>query len=120
MQKIFYLLLSSLLLFSSCKKEPKTVYVTYKIIETSNNTPTYTVSYTLASGTTKSQGNLTQSKWVSDKITDVEVGKYITLSVEGSGGGDYDMFIYINGSLYAHRKAEDGFGRQTLESQVPE
>ncbi len=108
-----------LLVLSSCKKEPKTAYVTYKVIETSNSTPTYTVGYTLANKSTKTLGSLTQDKWVSDKIADVALGTYISLSVEGSGGGTYDLFIYINGVLHSRRQAGDGFGIQTLESQVP-
>lgn len=108
-----------LTLFFSCKKEPKTVSVSYKIIEKTSFTPTYTVVYTLANGASQSQGGITAAKWVSDKITDVEVGKAISLSVEGSGGGEYDMYVYINGSLHAHRIAEDGQGRQTLNTEVP-
>lgn len=120
MKKILYILSGIIfLLFSSCKKEPKTVYVTYKVMENSSNIPTYTVGYTLANKSTKTLGSLTQSKWVSDKITDIEFGTYLTLSVEGSGGGDYDMFIYINGALHSHRQATDGHGIQTLEVQVP-
>ncbi len=105
--------------FFSCKKEPKTVSITYKIIEKTSFTPTYTVSYTLANGTSQSKGGITAAKWVSDKIPDVEMGKAISLSVEGNGGGEYDMYIYINGSLQAHRIAEDGHGRQTLNAEVP-
>ena len=117
MKKLLYILLVSLLI-ASCKKEPKTVYVSYKIIETSANSPTYTVGYSLADGTTKSIGGLTSSKWVSDKITDVERGKYVSLSVEGNGGGAYEMYIYINGQLDSKRIAGDGFGKQTLTIQI--
>ena len=117
MKKLLYILLASLL-FSSCKKEPKTVYVSYKIIETSANSPTYTVGYSLADGTTKSIGGLTSSKWVSDKVSDVEIGKYLSLSVEGTGGGAYEMYIYVNGRLDSQRIAGDGYGRQTLTTQI--
>lgn len=117
MKKTIYILFVSLLFLSSCKKEAKTVSVTYKIIVTGGN-PTYTASYTLADGTTKTQGKITQSKWLSDNIKEVETGKYISLSVEGSGGGFYELFIYINGILNSHREAGDGYGTQTLNTQV--
>lgn len=117
MKKIVSILLI-LTFFASCKKEPKTVYVSYKIIETSANSPTYTVGYSLADGTTKSIGGLTSSKWVSDKVTDVEIGKYLSLSVEGTGGGAYEMYIYVNGRLDSQRIAGDGYGRQTLTTQI--
>ena len=116
-KKLLFILFASLFI-ASCKKEPKTVYVSYKIIETSANSPTYTVGYSLADGTTKSIGGLTSSKWVSEKVSDVERGKYISLSVEGSGGGAYEMYIYINGQLDSKRIAGDGYGRQTLTIQI--
>ena len=119
MKKLIYILFAALLIVS-CKKEPKTVYVSYKIIETSANSPIYTVAYSLADGTTKTVGGLTSSKWVSDKVSDVEIGKYLSLSVEGSGGGAYEMYIYINGRLDSQRIAGDGYGRQTLNIQVPD
>lgn len=111
---IFFLLL----LLSSCKKEPETVYVSYKVIETSSNSPTYTVGYSLADGTTKTIGGQTSSNWVSEKVSDVEIGKYISLSVEGNGGGSYDMYIYVNGRLDSQRDADDSNGKQTLTTQI--
>jgi hypothetical protein len=117
MKKLFFLSLAVLLL-SSCKKEAKTVYVSYKIVETSSYTPTYTVGYSLADGTTKTIGRQTNSKWVSEKISDVEIGKYLSLSVEGTGGGTYEMYIYVNGRLDSQRIAGDGYGRQTLTTQI--
>jgi hypothetical protein len=120
MKNILYVLSGIIILFCfSCKKEPKTVYVTYKVMEISNNTPSYTVGYTLADKSTKTLGSFTQSKWVSDKIEEVDKGTYISLSVEGSGGGSYDMFIYINGVLHSRRQADDGHGKQILEAQIP-
>jgi hypothetical protein len=107
-----------LVFLASCKKEPKTVYVSYKVIETSSNTPTYTVSYSMADGTTKSIGGQTGSKWVSEKISDVEIGKYLSVSVEGTGGGSYEMYIYVNGRLDSQRDADDTNGKQTLTTQI--
>ncbi len=117
MKKLIFVLFT-ILAFSSCKKEPKTVYVSYKITETSAYTPTYIVSYTLADGTTKTIGGLTANKWISEKITAVEIGKYLSLSVEGNGGGIYEMFIYVNGTLDSRRDAGDGHGAQTLNTQI--
>ncbi len=117
MKKIISILLI-IVFFTSCKKEPKTVYVSYKIIETSANSPTYIVGYSLADGTTKTIGGQTSSKWISDKVSDVKMGKYISLSVEGNGGGAYEMYIYVNGRLDSQRIAGDGYGRQTLTVQI--
>lgn len=117
MNKLILLLLT-VICFPFCKKEAKTVFVSYKIVETTSYAPTYTVRYTLADGTTKSLGGLTKSTWVSEKIVDVETGKYLSLSVEGSGSGAYQMFIYINGYLVANREADNTNGAQTLETQI--
>lgn len=119
MKQFVAILLSVTFLIAGCKKEPKTATVTYKIVEKTSFTPTYTVSYTLANGSTQSKGGISASLWVSDKIADVEMGKAISLSVEGNGGGEYDMYVYINGNLHAHRIAEDGHGRQVLNTEVP-
>lgn len=117
MKQLLFILLASLFI-TSCKKEPKTVYVSYKIIETSAYSPTYTVGYSLADGTTKTIGGQTISKWVSEKISDVEFGKYLSLSVEGNGGGAYEMYIYVNGRIDSQRIAGDGHGKQTLTTQI--
>lgn len=117
MKKLLYILLVAFFI-TSCKKEPETVYVSYKVIETSSNSPTYTVGYSLADGTTKTIGGLTGSKWVSEKVSDVEIGKYLSLSVEGNGGGSYEMYIYVNGRLDSQRVADDSNGKQTLTTQI--
>lgn len=112
-----FILLTFVLLLFSCKKEEKNYSVIYKIIEKSSYAPSYIARYTLPDGSTQS---LTSSKemWVSEKIIDYKANSFISLSVEGSGGGEYDMYIYINGTLAKTRPASDGFGAQTLEMQI--
>jgi len=118
MKRAFSFLILISLFFTSCKKEEKKFSVVFKVVETGSGTPVYTVRYTLPNGSTQSKGGNTQEIWVSEKIDDYKGGQYLTLSVEGSGGGSYDMYIYINGSLQARRAAGDGFGEQVLGVQI--
>ncbi|MBL0330764.1 MAG: hypothetical protein IPP64_15485 [Bacteroidetes bacterium] len=117
--KHFISILIIFVFIASCKKEPKTVTVSYKIYEKSTAVPTYTVRYTQANGVSKSKGGITQANWVSETIPEVELGKTVSLSVEGNGGGVYEMYIYVNGSVNAHRSAGDGYGEQTLTLEIP-
>jgi|APLak6261678615_1056124.scaffolds.fasta_scaffold00006_57 hypothetical protein len=115
-------LLAILIVFSfvltSCKKEEKTYSVIYKIIEKSSRTPTYIARYSLPDGSTQSVGSITKEFWVTDKIINYKANSYLSLSVEGSGGGEYDLYIYINGTLAKTRPASDGFGPQKLEMEI--
>ena len=94
MKKLIYISIL-LFIFSSCKKEVKKYSVTYKIIETSNNTPTYTIRYTLNNGSSQSVSTSANS-WTSGTLTDYKAGTGLTLEVEGSGGGEYQMYIFVN------------------------
>jgi len=106
-------------LFFSCKKEEKKYSVTYKVIETSNNTPSYTIRFTTNSGATQSQGPITAGSWNSGKLLDYKPGEYLKLEVEGSGGGEYQMYIYVNGAPDVNRIADDTNGAQSLETILP-
>jgi len=108
-----------LLVFSSCKKEEKKYSVTYKIIEISNNTPTYIVRYTLNNGATQSLGNITANSWTSGTLSDYKAGSVLNLEVEGSGGGTYEMYILVNGTNDGYRIADDSNGAQSLEVVLP-
>jgi hypothetical protein len=115
-------LLAILIVFSfvltSCKKEQKTYSVIYKIIEKSSNSPSFTAVYTLADGSTQSVGSITKDFWVTDKLINYKPNAYLSVSVEGSGGGEYNLYIYINGVLAKTRPASDGFGPQKLEMEI--
>lgn len=118
MKRAFSFLILISLFFTSCKKEEKKFYVVYKVVETGSGSPVYTVRYTLPDGSVQSKGGNTQDVWVSERIDDYKGGQYLTLSVEGSGGGNYELLIFINGSLQAKRIAGDGFGEQVLGVQI--
>jgi len=118
MKTNFTFLVAFILLFTSCKKDEKKFNVVYKVVETGSGTPIYTVRYTMPDGAIQSKGGNSQDVWVSERIDNYKGGQYLTLSVEGSGGGNYELLIFINGSLQAKRLAGDGFGEQVLGVQI--
>jgi hypothetical protein len=118
MKKLLAIFIVVSFVLTSCKKEEKTYSVIYKIIEKSSNSPSFTAVYTLPDGSTQSVGSIKKEMWVTDKIINYKANSYLSLSVEGSGGGEYDLYIYINGSLAKTRPASDGFGAQKLEMEI--
>jgi hypothetical protein len=118
MKKLLAILIVVCFVLTSCKKEEKTYSVIYKIIEKSSNSPSYTAVYTLADGSTQSAGSIKKEMWVTEKLVNYKANSYLSISVEGSGGGEYDLFIYINGTLAKTRPASDGFGPQKLEMEI--
>lgn len=118
MKNLFALLFLVIIISASCKKEEKTYSVIYKIIEKSSNSPSYTAVYTLADGSTQSVGSIKKEMWVTEKLVNYKPNAYLSVSVEGSGGGEYDLYIYINGTLAKTRPASDGFGPQKLEMEI--
>jgi hypothetical protein len=120
MKKILFPLLASLLLLSSCKKEEKNSYISYKIVKNGGTMPSYTVRYTLANGSTQTKGPITDSRWLSDVIREVEPGTELSLALEANPSATFDMMIYINGALEAHREGGGGYGTQTLTARVPD
>lgn len=121
MKNVGFILLSLFFLLS-CKKEKKEYTVRYRIYRVSAATvnSTYTVKYTTADGATKTIGNLNSEQWNSGELSGYKAKQYITLSLEGSGGSVYKMYIYTNTSPYKSRDADDNFGAQSLEMKIEE
>ena len=118
MKNLIYIFIF-VLFFSSCKKEKKNYSVTYKVIETSNTTPSYTIRYTLRNGTTQSVSSIVSNSWSSGALSDYDAGAYLNLQIEGSGGGKYEMYILVNGAPDVNRIADDSNGTQSLETSLP-
>ncbi len=117
--KQFLPFLIILVSFISCKKEEKKTYsVSYKIVRTSSLPADFTVRYTLADGSTQSQGPVAGNVWASVAIADFKPNTSITLSLE-SNSGEYTMYVYINGGLDKSRLASGGFGELKLETNTP-
>src|ERR1043166_6142032 len=91
MKNYFLLVLGLLMMMSSCRKDEKNAYVNYKITKNGGNGPNYTVSYTLANGSTQSKGPITGDRWASETVRDVKPGTSLSLSLEGTTTTTFDM-----------------------------
>lgn len=114
------LLLCFIVFFFACKKEKKDYTVRYRIQRTNSSTAPYTVRYTTADGTTKSIGSISGSQWNSGVLTDYKAKQYVTLTLEGTGGGTYQMYIYTSTAPYKMREADDNSGPQSIEMKIEE
>lgn len=114
------ILLLFVLSFFTCKKEKKEYTVQYRIQRTNNSTSAYTVRYTTPEGSTKSIGPISGSQWNSGVLSNYKAKQYVTLSLEGTGGGTYQMYIYTNTAPYKMREADDNSGPQSIEMKVEE
>ncbi len=117
MKKLVYLLFL-LPLFFSCKKDDKTFIVSYSITSQTPGSGLYSLRYTLADGTLKSEGPISSETWISPNLTGYKRGAIISFYLDASNGS-YEMYIYINGEMVSHSAAEGGFGEQLLEAQIP-
>lgn len=114
------LFLISLLMLGSCTKskpDPENVVV-YTVVETSKNTPAYSVKYSTPQGD-KTEGTIQQSSWLSKQLPDFERGDYVSLSIETqSGTGSFIASVYLNGLLVKEEKMDYPYLKK-LEATLP-
>ncbi len=118
-KKIFILFLFSAFLFA-CKKKEKDYTVQYRIQRTNTGTNPFTVRYVTADGTTKSIGPVNGDSWNSGVLAGYKKKQYVTLTLEGIGGGTYKMYIYTSSAPYVVRDADDNSGPQTIGKEIEE
>jgi hypothetical protein len=116
--KILYCILSFLLIFSSCKKDVKTHLVSYKVTENTPGAAPYSLRYSLSDGSLRTEGPVTTEIWITESLSGFKPGAIVSLYLESSGG-NYEMYIYVDGELSSHAPADGGFGEQVLETQIP-
>ncbi len=118
MKKLYYIPFLLILCFS-CRKDDKTYTVSYSVVSQTPGSSTYTLRYSLADGTYKTEGPVTSETWITENLTGYKKGAIVSLYLESSSGS-YDMYIYVNGDVASHGAAEGGFGEQVLEAQIPD
>jgi hypothetical protein len=101
MKKLIYIF-TILIFFCSCKKEEKMHKVVYKV-SVSGGSPSFTVQYSDTKNSSRSEGPFTAS-WLSPTIKEFETGNTVSLSVAGTMGSSFKMYIYVDGYL---EKEED-------------
>jgi hypothetical protein len=106
--------------FTSCTKskpEPENIVV-YTVVETSKNTPEFTVTYSTPQGD-RTDGPINQSSWLSKKLPEFERGDFVALSVETkSGAGAFTCSVYLNGVLLKEEKMDYPYLKR-LEAILP-
>ena len=117
MKTIIYLFIS-LTIFTSCEKEKKTFTVSYKITVISGSSPAYYVQYSAQNNSTQSKGPISQTMWVSDKVTDKEEESTVSLKLTGGQGCSYMMYIYVNGALRVQDRMDDPYGPKTITADL--
>jgi hypothetical protein len=119
MKRVFLLLL--LFAFAACKKneDDLPVYVSYKITETSQDAPVYSVSYTADGGVTKSIGGISAPGWSSESVK-MKHGDYASINLRSQdGAGSFTMAIYVNGSLWKQETADNPNADKTISGEIP-
>ena len=116
--RIFAFILAFLIFFSSCEKEKKTFTVSYKITVISGSSPAYYVQYSAQNNSTQSKGPISQTMWVSDKVTDKEEESTVSLKLTGGQGCSYMMYIYVNGALRVQDRMDDPYGPKTITADL--
>ena len=104
----------------SCKKSkpPEENKVVYTVVETSKNTPSFTVIYSTPNGD-KTEGPINQNSWLSKEINTFERGDFVSLSIQtNSGGGSFISSVYLNGLLVKEEKMDAPY-MKTLEAILP-
>ncbi|TND08705.1 MAG: hypothetical protein FD123_1921 [Bacteroidetes bacterium] len=109
------------LFLSSCKKDdPATeARVSYSVKETSQDTPTYSVSYTADGKATKSVGGLSSSQWDSETVH-LKRGDFVSFNVSSSSpDGDFILYVYLNGVLWESKEMHNPNGNVTISGDLP-
>lgn len=108
----------------SCKKETdpeKQARVTYKVIETSATTPSYTVSFSAENNSTRTEGPIISDSWTSETIRDKERGDFVSFTLESQGSsGSFTMQIYMNSVLWQEMQVDNPYSPATLSGNLPE
>jgi len=120
MKNTLPILLLYVLSFFSCTKSkpnPQNVVV-YTVVETSNETPEFTVTYSTPQGD-KTDGPIDKNSWLSKQLTYFERGDFVALSVETkSGTGSFTSSVYLNGVLVKEEKMDYPYLKK-LEAVLP-
>jgi hypothetical protein len=113
------LLLYVLSFFSCTKSKPDSQnVVVYTVVETSNETPEFTVTYSTPQGD-KTDGSIDKNSWLSKQLTYFERGDFVALSVETkSGTGSFTSSVYLNGVLVKEEKMDYPYLKK-LEAVLP-
>jgi len=109
------------LIFSACRKEEEELHqVSYVVIETSNDSPQYSVKYAADNGNTKVVGGITEASWSSESIMNKKRGDFVSLTVESpSAAGAFVARIYFNGVLFLEDKMYNPHGPITISGNLP-
>ncbi len=99
MKILFGIVFSSILLFSSCKKEPDTLEVSFAVRENSVDAPEYTIIYTSNITGSSTVGSNNDEYWSSSKLQ-LKQGQFVSLKTECTAPlYELVLFIYVNGQL---------------------
>jgi len=113
MKKIIFIVFISVLFFSCKKSDPVPYSVSYKIEETTNSTPAYTVTYSTENAT-QTEGPITFANWSSPTVKKM-LGESVTLSLDGgSGAGSFILRIYANGVLLEEETMDNPYSPKTI------
>jgi hypothetical protein len=115
-----FLLYMIIICLGSCTKskpDPENIVV-YTVVETSNNTPQYSIKYSTPQGD-KIVGPITQNSWLSKKLSNFKRGDFVSLSIEtSSGAGSFTTSVYLNGVLVKEEKMDYPYLKK-LEATLP-
>lgn len=91
----------ALFLFSQCKKDqPQELKVSYTVYETSQDQPTFNISFTSDKSGTTNQASSAAETWTSGEIL-LEQGEFISMKVDCTAPTyDLTMRIYVSGFLW--------------------
>jgi len=115
------LFLLPLLFLLACKKDdPATeARVTYIVKETTQDVPTYAVTYTADGKVTKQLGGLTASTWESE-VVHLKRRDFVSFNVQStSPSGEFMLYVYLNGVLWESKPMSNPNGNVTISGDLP-
>jgi hypothetical protein len=94
-----------MMLFSCTKSKPDPEnVVVYTVVETSDDSPEFSVIYSTPQGD-KTDGPINQNSWLSKQLPNFERGDFVALTIETkSGTGTFVSSVYLNGVLVREEK----------------
>jgi hypothetical protein len=118
MRKTCFLFATLLSFCFSCRKKEERHTVVYKVAVL-HGSPSYSVQYSGDGNSTRSEGPMSSTSWVSSTVDDRKGGTAVALTLQSGGGGSYEMYIIIDGVIQKEDRMDDPYGPKTISAGIP-
>jgi hypothetical protein len=104
-------------LFSNCQKQKPEMKISYKVTESSVDSPSFNITYTSDKSGTSTQANSSSDYWSSGGII-LNDGQFISMTVDCSAPHyDFVVTIYKDGNIWQSQELHNPTGTITLSGK---